>query len=292
MKIYVICDLEGVAGVVDYRQQCSFGGEYYSGAREQATMELNALVEGAIDGGATEIVAWDGHGNFPGGIDSYLLHNGCRLILGGGEAGPVGLDESFDVMMLLGLHAMCGKSRAVLAHSFFRGLDELSVNGVEMGEVGLNMLTAGWYGIPTIFISGDKAAIDEASALVQGITCAVVKEGISETPLSLDSQSPCISLSGDAACDLIREKSLHSVISFIENRSINHEKSGNEKSGLEVSPVGMKTVQPFIVKPPFHVRVRFSSAEMAAAREDVNNARLVDDFTLEYTVMDPADIVI
>lgn len=45
MKIYVICDLEGTAGVIDHHQQCWFDGKYYEQARRLATLELNALVE-------------------------------------------------------------------------------------------------------------------------------------------------------------------------------------------------------------------------------------------------------
>ncbi len=63
-----------------------------------ATLELNALVEGAIEGGASEIVASDGHGPFPGGIDVELVHSMCRLIMGAGGGGPVGLDSSYDAL--------------------------------------------------------------------------------------------------------------------------------------------------------------------------------------------------
>ena len=100
-KIYIICDLEGTAGVVDHRQQCWFDGKYYEQARRLATLELNALVEGALQGGATEIAAWDGHGPFPGGIDVELLHPACRLVMGAGDAGPTGY-EGFDAIITLG----------------------------------------------------------------------------------------------------------------------------------------------------------------------------------------------
>lgn len=74
MKIYVVCDLEGVAGVIDHHQQCQWDvakgwyAPYLAQARRLATLELNALVEGALEGGASEVVAWDGHGNFPGAL--------------------------------------------------------------------------------------------------------------------------------------------------------------------------------------------------------------------------------
>ena len=70
MKIHVLCDLEGTAGAADQVHQCSFiHGEYYSEyipgkygpfyfqARKLATLELNALVEGVLEAGATDIWA-------------------------------------------------------------------------------------------------------------------------------------------------------------------------------------------------------------------------------------------
>ena len=58
MKVYIMCDIEGVAGVVDFKLQCMTEGRYYDQATRMATLELNALVEG----GATEVYAWPGHG--------------------------------------------------------------------------------------------------------------------------------------------------------------------------------------------------------------------------------------
>lgn len=68
MRIYVLSDLEGTAGVADQIHQCSFihdeyeqeyiPGKYspfYFQARKLATLELNALVEGALEASATDI---------------------------------------------------------------------------------------------------------------------------------------------------------------------------------------------------------------------------------------------
>ena len=66
MKVYVVCDLEGVAGVVDFKKQCMEEGAYYQQAIRLATLELNALVDGALESGATEVYAWPGHGAGPG----------------------------------------------------------------------------------------------------------------------------------------------------------------------------------------------------------------------------------
>jgi len=52
------------------------------------------------------------------------------------------------------------------------------VNGVQMGEFGLNASLAGHYGVPAVFIAGDNAVTLEAKNLVPNIHTAVVKWGV------------------------------------------------------------------------------------------------------------------
>ncbi len=198
MRIYVVCDLEGVAGVIDHRQQCWFDGPYYAQARRLATLELNALVEGALEGGATDIVAWDGHGPFPGGLDVELLHPECRLVMGAGGGGPLGLDGSYDALFQCGLHAMDGTAGAVMAHGGWR------LNGRSLGEIGMSCLTAGMHGVPCVFITGDEAAAREARALVPDIEAAIVKQALFADVEGL-SPAPALSLAPQKARQVIRE---------------------------------------------------------------------------------------
>jgi len=58
---------------------------YYQQAIRIATQELNALIDGLIDGGMTDVYAWPDHGDFPGGIDFELLHPECKLVMHGGD---------------------------------------------------------------------------------------------------------------------------------------------------------------------------------------------------------------
>jgi D-amino peptidase len=118
VKVYIICDIEGTAGVVDFARQCIVEGAEYDRARRAATDELNAAVEGALAGGATYVVAWDGHGPYPGGIDPFVVHKRCELVTAAGAGGPIGMDGSFDAMIMVGLHARAGTPGGVLAHSF------------------------------------------------------------------------------------------------------------------------------------------------------------------------------
>lgn len=205
MKIYIVCDLEGVAGVVDFKKQCMEEGAYYQQAIRMATRELNALIEGAIQGGATEVYAWPGHGAFPGGIDVEEIHSECKLVMHSGDGGPAGVDDSFDALFLHGLHGMAG-SYGVLSHSFYPFPRIIWLNDVKIGEIALNILSFAEYGVPTVFVSGDLVAIEEARMLVPEIETAVVKWALGEKEkLGALSIQKVLSLSPSKAQDLLRE---------------------------------------------------------------------------------------
>ncbi|MCZ6678289.1 MAG: M55 family metallopeptidase [Candidatus Poribacteria bacterium] len=180
MKIFILGDLEGTAGVVDFKQQTYSDAKYYEQAKRLATLEVNALVEGVLEGGAKEIWFLDGHG--PGGIDYELMHAEVQMIIGRPIYAPWGLDESFDAFFLYGHHAMDNTERGVLCHSWSsRAIANCWLNGELIGEIGFNAAIAGSFGIPTVFISGDDTAIAEAQGYVPNIVSVMTKRGISRT---------------------------------------------------------------------------------------------------------------
>ena len=60
MNIFVMVDLEGISGIVK-KEQVSRGEPLYSKAREYLVADVNACVEGLIQGGAKEIIVRDAH---------------------------------------------------------------------------------------------------------------------------------------------------------------------------------------------------------------------------------------
>lgn len=278
MRIYVVCDLEGTAGVVDHRQQCWFeGAAYYPQARRLATLELNALVEGALEGGATEIWAWDGHGDFPGGLDVELLHPECKLVINSGGGGPAGLDGShgaFDGLFMCGLHGMTGAERGVLAHSFATHIRNVWINDIRLGEIGMNMLTAGLVGVPTAFLAGDRAAAEEVRALAPEVVTAVVKEGLlgGPAPHVLKPGVPALSLAPEKARSLIRERSREAVVKL--------------RRGVESGLV------PYRIEPPYVFRVEYLEAKHAENTAQIPGVRRVNETTIEKDGQSLGDFVL
>jgi len=266
MKIYVICDLEGTAGGVDHKRQCWFNGEYYHQLRRLATLELNALIEGALAGGATEIVAWDGHGPFPGGLDVELVHPDCQLVMGAGGGGPVGLDESFAAMFLCGFHGMAGAKRGVMAHSFAGHVEACWVNGELIGEIGANLNLAGSRGVPGVFICGDRAAADEARTLVPEIETAVVKQGLASARTLL-APVPMLTLAPEKARQAIRE-------------------AAERAMGL------IGKIEPYRIEPPFVWRTRFISEKYTERALEQPNVKRVDALTVELASADELRLVL
>src|ERR1700680_1168273 len=63
VKVYISADMEGVAGITSVEQTNPVGQPEYAHSCELMTGEVNAACEGALDGGATEILVNDSHWN-------------------------------------------------------------------------------------------------------------------------------------------------------------------------------------------------------------------------------------
>lgn len=177
MKIYMSVDMEGIGGIA-LKEQVMKGNKEYEEARYLLIKEVNAAVDGALEAGEQEIVVLDGHGsgfNFP----LEELHPKAKFFMGvrnkSTERFPF-LDSSFDMMMLIGYHAMAGTQGAVRDHTqSSMTIEKVKVNGIEMGEVGLDAIVCGDRGVPIALVTGDDKVCSEAKLLLPGVETAVVK---------------------------------------------------------------------------------------------------------------------
>src|SRR6201984_2809933 len=72
MKVFISFDMEGGPGIVD-GSQCRGPGQPYEERRRLLLGEVNAAIDGALAGGATEIVCNDSHGTL-NNVHPELLH--------------------------------------------------------------------------------------------------------------------------------------------------------------------------------------------------------------------------
>ena len=195
MRIHVISDIEGVAGIVRRGQ---VGGDLplYQEARRLYTEEINAAVRGAKSAGAKEILVMDCHG--AGGDYDFnslvadLLDPDCEFVVQSAWTEYTAfLEEGCDAALLVGMHAMAGTPDGVLSHTVSgQAWQSLRFNGTLVGETGINAALCGHWGCPVALVTGDRAVCREASALLgDGLTTVEVKAGIgrfsarSKTPL-------------------------------------------------------------------------------------------------------------
>jgi D-amino peptidase len=203
VKIFLSSDMEGTAGIVDW-EQCVGDGPQAAAGRRLLLDEVNAAIEGALAGGATEVVVNDSHAtmrNFPpgelAGEASYISGSHKPLYM------MQGLDGSFDAVLFVSYHGSVG-APAGLSHTYNpRAVVEARLGGVVTGEAGINALVAAHYGVPVVLVTGDRIACEETAALIPGVHAAVVKEPVSR--IAAHSLHPV------RACALIRDTAQKAV---------------------------------------------------------------------------------
>jgi len=179
MKIFLSTDMEGTAGVVDW-EQCVGDSPAAQAGRRLLLAEVNAAIEGAVEGGATQVVVNDSHStmrNLPAdelsGQASYIAGSHKPLYM------MQGLDNSFDACLFVSYHGSVG-APAGLSHTYSpRAVTEVRLDGVVTGEAGINALVAAHYRVPVVLVTGDDCACAETAALIPGIHTAVVKDHVS-----------------------------------------------------------------------------------------------------------------
>jgi D-amino peptidase len=174
MKIYIMYEVGGAMGHV------TPGLDPDPELNKVITAEVNAAITGAAEAGATK----------------FLVNTGCppanhvimdevdsraEVIRGLWKPSQTmeGLDESFDAMIVLSMHAKAHTPRAVFSHTWSFNIYDYRVNGTSIGELGMAAYFAGAMGVPTVMVSGDIATCEEAKHLLGDVEVAPTKESIS-----------------------------------------------------------------------------------------------------------------
>lgn len=177
MRIYIHTDLEGISGV-DRAEMVPRDSEDYRLSCELLMGDVNAAVDGAFAGGATEVVVLDSHGG-GGNFILDLLDSRAQNDTKPNRKWWGVMDERCDATFFIGAHAMAGTLNGFLDHT----QSSLTwynywINGRKLGELAQWALVAGNFGIPLVMVSGDEAACMEAHGFFSPCKTAAVKRGV------------------------------------------------------------------------------------------------------------------
>jgi D-amino peptidase len=185
MHIYISVDLEGTNGVL-HSSQTQPGESQYERALKLMHAEVNAVIEGALKGGATSFVINDSHFDMRN-LRIEDLHPRARLISGwqkpfsmvsGAQQGFS--DKPFDCAFFIGYHSRAGSACGVLSHTYRSQIFfDVKLNGHSVGETGLNAALLACFNIPVAMVSGDDVYCEQAQQELGKVTAVQVKRAIS-----------------------------------------------------------------------------------------------------------------
>jgi D-amino peptidase len=179
LKVFISVDMEGITGVVQPEQLGPDGFEYER-FRDIMTKEVLAAIDGAKSAGATEFIVCDSHGNAQNVLIDQLPDD-VRIVRGFPRPLEMmqGVDQSFGAVVFVGYHGSEYAVDAVRGHTISSAkLLGVRLNGMEVTEGILNAGIAGQFGVPVVFVSGDRKAVEQLKAVAPWVEGAIVKEGL------------------------------------------------------------------------------------------------------------------
>ncbi|MHB0876430.1 MAG: M55 family metallopeptidase [Anaerolineae bacterium] len=244
MKVLIAADMEGLAGLVRWDD-----GEIDL-MRRLMTEEVNTAARGAFAAGATEVVAAQSHG----GMRNLLAESlDPRIAYVSGQPKPLnhmaGIDDTFALALFVGYHSKAGTRHGVMAHTFAEYVFSLVVNGVEMGEIGVDAALCGQFGVPVGLVCGDDAACTEAVAQLGRVDTVAVKRGLGRYA------AHCLPL---------------------------HEARVRIEEAAAVALRQQQEFHPFVVPGRVEVRLTFTTPDLADTLEPLDFVRRLDGRTVAF----------
>lgn len=178
MRILISVDAEGITGIHKLMQVLPQGKDYGHLCKMMAH-DVNAAIRGAVTAGAAEVIVNDCHSH---GDNITITDLDPRAILYSGFHKPYwmagGIERGVDALMLIGYHSRKG-ARGTVSHTiYYNAVWEAAVNGVPFGEGDFVAHAAGYFGIPTILLTGDDCVTAYAKEHMPGIHTVTVKEAV------------------------------------------------------------------------------------------------------------------
>jgi D-amino peptidase len=242
--------MEGISGIVDSNHTSRNSPEYEKG-RKLMVGDVNAAIEGLVESGGAEVFVSDAHGGM-NNIHPEDLHEAAVLVRGSPKplTQMAGISKDFDAAFFIGYHSKKGTMNGILSHTISgRVIDSVTINGVEVGETGINAAIAGYHDVPVILVSGDLSVNVEAKEIIPDIVTVQVKKAISR----------------QAAHCLSPKKSRELI-----------------KQGVKESLKKIGTIGPFAFKSPIQIDAKYANAVMADAVGFMPSSVRIDGRTVRF----------
>lgn len=197
MKLFISSDIEGTCGIAHW-DETEKGRDGYAHFAQQMTREVAAACEGALAGGAQEILVKDAHDSARN-LNPEQLPRQASIFRGWARDPYImmaGIDESFDGVFFTGYHSGAGMNGNPLSHTMNLQNNQVLINGQVTSELLINSLTAAMCGVPVRMVTGDQMLCDWIQS---------VNPHILTVPVSRGQGNGSVSIHPQAAVERIRE---------------------------------------------------------------------------------------
>ncbi|QCB25626.1 M55 family metallopeptidase [Streptomyces sp. SS52] len=180
MNILISADMEGATGVT-WPADVLPGTPQWERCRSMFTSDVNAAVQGFLDGGADEVLVNEAHWTMRNLLLEQLDER-TQMLTGRHKALSMveGVQHGdVDGIAFIGYHAGAGME-GVLAHTYLANqITGVWLNDVRASEGLLNAHVVAEYGVPVVLVTGDDVACEDALGYAPEALKVAVKDHVS-----------------------------------------------------------------------------------------------------------------
>ena len=162
MKLYISVDMEGLAGITNWKDETEDRERFRNAMNEQVEWVLEGISKSKHNKEITHIYIADSHGGGQNLSYDRLNDKDERVWLISGSPRPQymmpAMDDSFDMVFLVGYHAGAGEASSSMDHTYSgASVQNIYINGQLMNEGTINSAYAGIvHKVPVGLIIGDS----------------------------------------------------------------------------------------------------------------------------------------
>ena len=162
MKLYISVDMEGLAGITNWKDEAEDRERFRNAMNEQVEWVLEGISKSKHNKEITHIYIADSHGGGQNLSYDRLNDKDERVWLVSGSPRPQymmpAMDDSFDMVFLVGYHAGAGEAASSMDHTYSgASVQNIYINGQLMNEGTINSAYAGIvHKVPVGLIIGDS----------------------------------------------------------------------------------------------------------------------------------------